>query len=226
MIQFMMNLDYSPLWISLKTGVIATAITGIVGIALAYFVMSLKGYFKYFIDSLLTLPMVLPPTVAGFILLVLFSKRRPIGMFLDHQFQIQVVQHFLGCVLAAVVISLPLMYRSAKASFEQVDQNTIWVARTLGISEGRIFFCILLPQAKQGLISGMILAFARAMGEYGATAMLAGNIPGKTSTISQKIAMVMQDGDYQTAGFWVIIVLCIAMGLLMIVNRLTKENYK
>lgn len=218
------DLDLSPLWISLKAGGIATLFSVFIGIWFAYIVLYKNSGTKNLIDSVLTLPMVLPPTVAGFLLLLLFSKRRPIGMFLETNFGIQIVQSFAGCVLAATVIALPLMYRSARTAFEQVDQNTLAAARTLGLSEAVIFFRILLPQAKYGLLSGMILSFARAMGEYGATAMLAGNIPGKTATISQKIAMVIQDGDYKTAGFFVVIVLIISFVLMFLVGKLSGKK--
>lgn len=134
---------------------------------------------RAFWDGLLTLPMVLPPTVAGYILLRIFSARRPFGSFLSHSMGIQVVHTWLGCVVAATIIALPLMYRNARAAFEQIDENVIYAARTLGISEWKIFWKIRLPMAKPGIISGVTLAFARAIGEYGATSMLAGNIAGK-----------------------------------------------
>ena len=181
---------------------------------------------KAVIDGILTLPMVLPPTVAGFFLLLLFSKRRPIGMFLDMQLNIQVVQSWLGCVIAATVIAFPLMYRNARAAFEQVDVNLIYAGRTLGMSEWRIFWKVVMPAAGPGILSGTILTFARAMGEYGATSMLAGNIPGKTGTISQKIAMVIQDGDYQTAGIWVVVVFVIAFVAIFLMNVLSGKRMK
>ena len=144
--------------------------------------------------------MVLPPTVAGFFLLLIFSRRRPFGIFLFEQFGIKVVQTWLGCIIAATVISFPLMYRNARAAMEQIDVNLIYAGRTLGMSDTEIFWKVVIPTAGPGIASGTILTFARALGEYGATSMLAGNIPGKTGTISQKIAMVIQDGDYMTAG--------------------------
>jgi molybdate transport system permease protein len=146
--------------------------------------------------------MVLPPTVAGFFLLLIFSLRRPIGAFLFEEFSIKVVQSWLGCVLAASVIAFPLMYRNARAAFEQVDIELVYAGRTLGMSERAIFWRVVLPSAGPGVVSGTILTFARALGEYGATSMLAGNIAGKTGTISQRIAMVIQNGDYLTAGLW------------------------
>ena len=163
---------------------------------------------------------------AGFFLLLLFSKRRPIGMFLFEQFGIKVVQTWLGCILAATVIAFPLMYRNARAAFEQVDANLVYAARTLGMSEIKIFWKVVIPSAGPGILSGTILTFARAMGEYGATSMLAGNIPGKTGTISQKIAMVIQDGDYGTAGFWVVVIMLIAFFVVLVMNLLGSGDNK
>lgn len=177
-------------------------------------------------DGILTLPMVLPPTVAGFFLLLIFSRRRPFGIFLFDTFGITVVQTWAGCILAATVIAFPLMYRNARAAFEQLDINLIYAGRTLGMSDVKIFWKIVVPNAGPGIISGTILTFARALGEYGATSMLAGNIPGKTSTISQKIAMVIQDGDYMTAGFWVIIIMLIAFGIIVAMNVVAGKNLK
>ena len=212
------NLDWSPLFISLKTGVAATFVSFFLGIYTASRVMRMPARRKAFADGLLTLPMVLPPTVAGFFLLLIFSKRRPFGIFLYENFDIKVVQTWLGCVIAATVIAFPLMYRNARAAFEQVDINLIYAGRTLGMSEMKIFWKVVVPAAGPGIVSGTILTFARALGEYGATSMLAGNIPGKTGTISQKIAMVIQDGDYATAGVWVAIVMLIAFTAIFLMN--------
>lgn len=226
MLEVLQELDWSPLYISIKTGVVATIFSFFLGIFAARRVLKAGPKVKAVIDGILTLPMVLPPTVAGFFLLLLFSKRRPIGMFLDMQLNIQVVQSWLGCVIAATVIAFPLMYRNARAAFEQVDVNLIYAGRTLGMSEWRIFWKVVMPAAGPGILSGTILTFARAMGEYGATSMLAGNIPGKTGTISQKIAMVIQDGDYQTAGIWVVVVFVIAFVAIFLMNVLSGKRMK
>lgn len=218
------NLDFSPLYISLKTGIVATIISYFLGVHIAGKIYCMNRKAKAVWDGILTLPMVLPPTVAGFILLIIFSKRRPLGSFLYESLNIKVVQSWLGCVIAATVIALPIMYRNARAAFEQVDINLIYAARTLGMPERKIFRKVLLPSAKPGILSGIVLCFARAMGEYGATSMLAGNIPKKTATISQKIAMVVQDGDYKTAGIWVIIVLIIGFILIVTTNLLVGRD--
>lgn len=218
------DLDFSPLFISLKTGVVATAISFFLGIFAARKVIKAGPKVKAAVDGLLTLPMVLPPTVAGFLLLLIFSRRRPIGIFLFENFDIKVVQSWLGCVVAATVIAFPLMYRNARAAFEQVDPNLVYAGRTLGMKEREIFWRVVVPNAGPGIVSGTILTFARALGEYGATSMLAGNIPGKTGTISQKIAMVIQDGDYVTAGIWVLIVTAIAFVIIAAMNLVSSRS--
>ena len=220
------NLDWSPLFISLKTGIVATFISFFLGIYAARKVVKTTPGKKAVIDGILTLPMVLPPTVAGFFLLLIFSKRRPFGIFLYETFDIKVVQSWLGCIIAATVIAFPLMYRNARAAFEQLDVNLIYAGRTLGMSDIRIFWKVVIPSAGPGIASGTILTFARALGEYGATSMLAGNIPGKTGTISQKIAMVIQDGDYAKAGVWVAIVILIAFLVIFSMNFISGTKMK
>ena len=220
------NLDWSPLFISLKTGIVATFISFFLGIYAARKVVKTTPGKKAVIDGILTLPMVLPPTVAGFFLLLIFSKRRPFGIFLYETFDIKVVQSWLGCIIAATVIAFPLMYRNARAAFEELDVNLIYAGRTLGMSDIRIFWKVVIPSAGPGIASGTILTFARALGEYGATSMLAGNIPGKTGTISQKIAMVIQDGDYATAGVWVAIVMLIAFLVIFSMNFISGTKMK
>lgn len=212
------GLDWSPLWISLKTGIVATILCFFLGIFAARKVLKLGHRARSVVDGLLTLPMVLAPTVSGFFLLLLFSLRRPLGAFLYNELGIKVVQTWLGCILAASIIAFPLMYRNARAAFEQVDPDLVYAARTLGMPEREIFWRVVMPVARPGILSGTILTFARALGEYGATSMLAGNIAGKTGTISQKIAMVIQNGDYVTAGIWVIIMLVIAFVIVLGVN--------
>lgn len=226
LMEILSGLDWSPLFISLKTGIVATVISFFLGIFAASKVVRAGNKAKAVADGILTLPMVLPPTVAGFFLLLLFSLKRPLGSFLLDQWGIKVVQTWLGCILAATVIAFPLMYRNARAAFEQLDQNLIYAGRTLGMSETRIFWRIIVPNAGPGVVSGMILTFARALGEYGATSMLAGNIPKKTATISQRIAMVIQDGDYATAGVWVVIILLIAFGIIVAMNLVAGKNMK
>ena len=226
MMEILKNLDWSPLFISIKTGIVATIFSFFLGIYAARKVVKTTPGKKAIIDGILTLPMVLPPTVAGFFLLRIFSRRRPFGIFLFENFGIKVVQTWLGCIIAATVISFPLMYRNARAAMEQIDVNLIYAGRTLGMSDTEIFWKVVIPTAGPGIASGTILTFARALGEYGATSMLAGNIPGKTGTISQKIAMVIQDGDYMTAGVWVAIVLVIAFLVIFLMNLISGKKMK
>ncbi|MGN0295456.1 MAG: molybdate ABC transporter permease subunit [Lachnospiraceae bacterium] len=224
LLNLLSELDWSPLFISLKTGVVATIFSFFLGIFTASRLLHARPRTRAILDGILTLPMILPPTVAGFFLLLIFSLRRPFGSFLYDTFDIKVVQSWLGCILAATVISFPLMYRNARAAFEQVDINLIYAGRTLGMSETRIFWRVVLPAAGPGVASGTILTFARALGEYGATSMLAGNIPGKTATISQRIAMVIQDGDYTTAGVWVAIIVIISFVIIVLMNLLAGRG--
>lgn len=223
---FLNSLDFSPLWISLKTGIVATFISFFLGLLAARWVMSLSGRIRAVVDGIMTMPLVLPPTVAGFVLLLIFSKRRPLGAFLYDRLDITVVQTWLGCVLAATVIAFPLMYRNARAAMEQVDITLVYAARTLGMSEFDIFIKVVLPSAFPGILSGTVLTFARALGEYGATAMLAGNIPGRTGTISQRIAMVIQDGNYTIAGFWVIVIVTLAFIAVVLMNLIAGRAMK
>ena len=226
MIEILKNLDWSPLFISIKTGIVATIFSFFLGIYAARKVVKTTPGKKAIIDGILTLPMVLPPTVAGFFLLLIFSRRRLFGIFLFENCGIKVVQTWLGCIIAATVISFPLMYRNARAAMEQIDVNLIYAGRTLGMSDTEIFWKVVIPTAGPGIASGTILTFARALGEYGATSMLAGNIPGKTGTISQKIAMVIQDGDYMTAGVWVAIVMVIAFLVIFLMNLISGKKMK
>ncbi len=224
--EILKNLDWSPLWISLKTGIVATVLSFFLGIFAARRSIRKGPGARSVLDGILTLPMVLPPTATGFFLLLFFSKRRPFGSFLYQQFGLKVVQSWLGCIIAATVIAFPLMYRNARAAFEQMDVNLVYAGRTLGMSETKIFWKVVMPASGPGIIAGTVLTFARALGEYGATSMLAGNIPGKTATVSQRIAMVIQDGDYLTAGIWVAVVLLIAFAVIFLMNFVAGKKMK
>ena len=226
MLEIMKNIDWSPLFISLKTGILATIFAFFLGVAAARMIMQLNNTAKAVVDGILTLPLVLPPTVAGFFLLLLFSLRRPFGKFLMTQFDIKIVQTWPGCVIAALVIAFPLMYRNARAAFEQVDVNVIYAGRTLGMSERKIFWKIVVPMAGPGLASGTVLAFARAIGEYGATSMLAGNILGKTRTVSVAIASEVAAGNWDVAGFWVCVIVMISFVIVALINFVSGKNIK
>ena len=220
MVEFLSEINWSPLWISLKTGVAATIFAFFSGCILCKEDHETEtGSKGSALDGILTMPLVLPPTVAGFCLLLLFSPEKAFWKFsaLDN-FDIKVVQTWTGCVIAASVIAFPLMYRNARAAFEQVDVNLIYAGRTLGMSESRIFWKVIIPAAGPGIASGTVLAFARAIGEYGATSMLAGNILGKTRTVSVAIASETAAGNYDMAGFWVVVIILISFLVVAAIN--------
>lgn len=214
-------MDWSPILISLKTAIVSMTFTFILGLWAARAVVSLRSErMKAWMDGILTLPLVLPPTVAGFFLLYLFGSKRPIGMFLERVFSCKIVFTWKATVIAAVVISFPLMYRSARGAIEQVDQNLVYAGRTFGMSERAIFWKIILPQARPGILSGGVLAFTRGLGEFGATAMLAGNIAGRTRTLPLAIYSEVAAGDMQTAGQYVAVI--VAVSLLMVAGMNLK----
>ncbi|MGK7914368.1 MAG: molybdate ABC transporter permease subunit [Prochloraceae cyanobacterium] len=210
-------IDLSPVWISLKTAATATAIDFLLGIVAARWMWGYRGVAKGLIDGVLTSPLVLPPTVVGFLLLLLLGRNGPIGQLLRF-FDITVIFTWSATVIAATVVAFPLMYKAALAGFKQIDANFIAAARTLGASEWRVFWRIILPLAKPGLISGVLLAFARALGEFGATLMLAGTIPGKTQTIPTAIYFAAESGAMDEALVWVLVILVISLGVVTAVN--------
>lgn len=213
-------MNLSPLFISFKVALPATFFTFFLGILAAAKVVKLKR-FRGILDGFFTLPMVLPPTVVGFFLLLLFGKNSFLGQLL---FQIgwSVVFTWQGAVIAASVVSFPLMYRTARGAFEQMDQTLIYAARTLGFSETKIFWKIILPSCWPGVAAGAILAFARALGEFGATTMLAGNIPGKTQTMSLAIYSAVQGNNRERAYYWVAIIMAISFLTILLMNYLTS----
>ena len=226
MLELLSKINWSPLFISLKTGFVAIIFIFILGVIGAIAVMKMSNRAKWVLDAIFTMPLVLPPTVAGYLLLLVFSLRRPFGMFLKNELGIKVVQSWSGCVIAAVVISFPLMYRSARAAFEQIDSNIVYAGRTLGMSEFEIITKVVIPAAMPGLLSGGILSFARAIGEYGATAMLAGNVLGKTRTISVAIASEVAGGNFDTAGVWTCVIVLIAFIIVLAIHLVTGKGMK
>ena len=218
------NLDFTPLWITMKTGVAATFVSFFLGIFAARFVMGRKGKARAFWDGFLTMPLVLPPTVAGYILLRTFSTRRPFGRFLANSLGIQAVHTWLGCVLAATVIAFPLMYRTARGAFESFDETLAWSAQTLGQSDPWIFWRVRMPACRQGILAGAVLAFARALGEYGATSMIAGYTPGKTATIATTVYQLWRTNDEAGAMQWVLVDIVISAVVLLAVNLLERRQ--
>ncbi|MDD4716389.1 MAG: molybdate ABC transporter permease subunit [Oscillospiraceae bacterium] len=210
---------FSPLLISLKVTLTATLFTFFLGILAAREVVKIK-HLKGVLDGIFTLPMVLPPTVVGFFLLLLFGKNGLLGQFLAGV-NLSVVFTWQGAVIAAAVVAFPLMYRTTRGAFEQMDQTYIYAARTLGLSEFTIFWKIILPSCWPGIAAGTILAFARALGEFGATTMLAGNIPGKTQTMSLAIYSAMQGNNQDKVYYWVGIIMCISFVTIVLMNYWT-----
>ncbi|NJL37254.1 MAG: molybdate ABC transporter permease subunit [Leptolyngbyaceae cyanobacterium SM1_4_3] len=219
-----MPTDLSPLWISLKTAGLATLITFLVGIAAAYWMLGCRGRWRSVIESIFIAPLVLPPTVVGFLLLLLFGKNGPLGQVMV-QFDFTVVFTWYAAVITATVVAFPLMYKTALGAFEQVDSSLLQVAQTLGASESQIFWRILLPLSVPGILAGTMLAFARALGEFGATLMLAGNIPGQTQTIPMAIYFAVEAGAMGEAWLWVTVIMTISLSSIIAVN-LWQTHYK
>ena len=212
-----MEFDFSPLWISLKSSAIATFITFFMGIVAARWMLSTRIRGKALIEGIFISPLVLPPTVVGFLLLLLFGRNGAIGQFLL-QFDLTIIFTWQAAAITATVVSFPLMYKTALGAFEQIDANLLNAARTLGASEWQVFWRIMLPLAWPGILAGTILAFARALGEFGATLMLAGNIPGQTQTIPMAIYFAVEAGDMRQAAIWVLIILSLSLSVLTAVN--------
>ncbi len=213
----MLAVDPSPLLISLATTAVATIFTFFLGLVAARALYASKSPLRPWIDGLLTLPLVLPPTVVGFLLLLLFGRESPIGRLLAH-LSISIVFSWPATVIAATVVAFPLMYRTAVGAFEQVNPTLLDAARTLGASEGRIFRRILLPLAAPGVLAGTVLAFARAMGEFGATLMLAGNIPGRTQTMPIAIYSAAERDDMRAATLWVVLIVALSLAIIRLLH--------
>ena len=210
-------MDFSPLWISLKTAFLATIITSIIGIFISYKMANYKGRGRGFIDGIFTLPLILPPTVIGFFLLLICGKNGFVGkIFMS--FNKNIIFSWSATVIAATVVAFPMMYRTCRSAFEQIDKNMISAARTLGLSETKIFFKIAMPLAWPGIIGGLVLSFARALGEFGATLMIAGNIPGKTQTMPVAIFFAVEGGDMNKAMLWVLIIVAISFIMIFLLN--------
>ena len=220
----MSAIDWSPLWISLRTAAATIVIVFFIGVIIAWWVERLQSQsLKIFADAVITLPMVLPPTVAGFFLLYFFGNNRFLGQLIYQLTGIKIAFSWLATVLAAAVISLPLMYRSARGALSQVDKGMLEAARSLGMTEWRIFWRIHLPNALPGIIAGGLLAFASGLGEFGATAMIAGNIAGRTRTLPLAVYSAVAAGDWDAAGWYVAVIVGIC---LLVVIGLNVYLYK
>lgn len=220
-----MDTNWSPLWISIKTSLLSTLITFVIGIFVSYLMANYKGKYKGLIDGILTLPLVLPPTVVGFFLLLLIGKNGYIGKLLSN-FDTTLVFSWTATVIASTAVAFPMMYRTSRAAFEQIDNNLISAARTLGLSEWRIFYKVAIPLALPGIIAGVVLSFTRALGEFGATLMIAGNIPGKTQTMPLAIFFAVEGGDMKKAMMWVIIIILISIAMILMLNYWSENQQR
>ena len=218
-------MDWYPLINSLRIAAISCVMVFFAGIFAAYYVARLPRAIKGILDVFLTLPMVLPPTVCGYFLLLIFGLKRPLGMLLS-QWGIQFVMTWYGGILTSAVVAFPLMYRTARGAFESFDVTLAYAGQTLGLSNTYIFWNIRMPACRQGILAGTVLAFARALGEYGATSMLIGYIPGNTATISTTVYQLWRTNDEAGALFWVLVNMAISTVVLLIVNVLERRNGK
>lgn len=218
-------MDWYPLWNSLRIAAVSCVIVYFTGIFTAYYAAKLPAVVKGILDVVLTLPLVLPPTVCGYFLLLVFGVKRPVGMFLA-EYGIKFVMTWYGGILAAVVVAFPLMYRTARGAFESFDETLAYSGQTLGLSDTYIFWRIRMPVCRQGILAGTVLAFARALGEYGATSMLIGYTPGRTATISTTVYQMWRTGDDTGAFRWVMVNLAISAAVLLAVNMLELKEKK
>ena len=216
-------MDWYPLLNTLRIAAISCVIVFFIGIFFAYYAARLPRWLKGILDVFLTLPMVLPPTVCGYFLLLIFGTKRPLGKLLM-TFGIKFVMTWYGGIIAAAVVAFPLMYRTARGAFESFDNNLAYAAQTLGLSDTYIFWRIRMPACRQGILAGTVLAFARALGEYGATSMLIGYTPGRTATISTTVYQLWRTNDEKGAFFWVMINLAISTAVLLTVNMLESRQ--
>jgi molybdate transport system permease protein len=219
------DIDLTPLGLTLKVAGVATSMTFVAGVALAFLVARSRFWGREGLDSLCTLPLVMPPTVLGYYLIVFIGNQGWLGHWLKTTFGISLIFTWQGAAVAAAVVSLPLIYKTARAAFEGVDPNLENAARTLGASELKVFFRVSLPLAWPGILAGAMLAFARAMGEFGATLMVAGNLPGKTQTLSIAVYDAMQAGNDGIATTLVIIISVVCLTILLVSGKALKVRY-
>ena len=215
----------TPLWLTLKVALIATLIAGVVGIALGWWTSRRRFVGNNIVDAVLMLPMVLPPTVIGYYLIVLIGRNGVFGQYLDRWFGINLIFTWQGAVIAASVVSFPLVYKGARAAFEEVDGRFANAARTLGAGEFEVFVRVALPLAVRGIAAGLMLTFARAMGEFGATLMIAGNLPGKTQTLSIAVYEAVQAGNNQLALWLTLVISVVCITVLVVSSRLLQARH-
>ena len=217
-------MDFFPLINSLRIAVFSTAITFFLGLLLAYRIASMPRIIKGFLDTVLTIPMVLPPTVVGFFVLVMFGPKGPLGSVAKQYFDITITMTWQASVIAVAIVTFPLMYRTVRGAFEAFDKNLLFAGKTLGLSNTYIFWRIVFPNCRQGIIAGTVLAFARGLGEYGATSMVSGYIANRTATISTTVAYYWQINKEDEAFKWVMINLAISFVIMVSINMLEKRQ--
>ncbi len=217
-------MDWFPLLNSLRIAAISTVITFLLGIFFAHFIAKTPRIIKGVLDCILTLPMVLPPTVVGFFLLKTIGPKGPVGILVQQWFDAKLVMQWFSAIFATVIVTLPLMYRTARGAFETFDEELADAGKTLGLSNVGVFWRVRLPVCRQGILAGMVLAFARAIGEYGATSMVSGYIPGRTATVSTTVYQLWREGNDALAYKWVLINLAISFVVIVAVNLLEESN--
>ncbi|MEB1808578.1 MAG: molybdate ABC transporter permease subunit [Bacillaceae bacterium] len=222
----MAEVNLFPLFLSLRVAATATLLALLIGLPIAYYLAKSKGKLADLVDTVITLPVVLPPTVLGYYLLVLLGRQSPIGQFVEQQFNMTIVFTPTGAVIAALVVSIPFLIKSAKASFASVDQNVVNAAKVLGRSDFNIFFTVILPLAWRGIASGLTLSFARALGDFGATLMVAGSIPNETMTMPIAIYDALLAGNRELANLLVFIMTVTSIAVLYVINRLERRVVK
>lgn len=218
--------DMTPFWISLKVALISTIIVTFMGILISKWLYKRHGIIARILESVIVLPIVLPPTVMGFILLIVFSPQSYVGAFFKETLNMPVVFTLTGAVIASVIVSFPLMYQHTVQGFRNIDHKMLNTARTMGASENKIFFKLIFPLSKRPILSGIMMSFARAIGEFGATLMVAGYIPNKTNTLPLEIYFLVEQGKENQAWLWVIVLVAFAITVIGTINILNKDRFR
>lgn len=218
--------DFTPFWISLKVAVISTIIVMILSIIIARLLYRGTGHFTKLLESLILLPIVLPPMVMGFILLIIFSPRGFVGQFFQNVLHLPVVFTMTGAVIASVIVSFPLMYQHTVQGFRNIEPKMLNTARTMGASENKIFFKLILPLSKRAILAGIMMSFARAIGEFGATLMLAGYIPNKTNTLPLEIYFLVEQSRENEAWLWVLVLVAFSIAVIGTLNFANRDKYR
>lgn len=218
--------DLTSFWISIRVATMSTIIVMILGILVSKWLYHRKKRWVKIVESFILLPIVLPPTVMGFILLIIFSPRGIIGQFFNNILHLPVVFTLTGAVIASVIVSFPLMYQHTIQGFNSIDKHMLDTARTMGASESKIFYRIVLPLSKRYILSGIVMSFARAIGEFGATLMVAGYIPNKTNTLPLEIYFLVVEGKENQAWLWVLVLVAFSIVVIMTINLMNYDKFR